>query len=177
MLYGIRTFISQIKNLIRWFPIIWNDRDWDHHYIFDILKTKLQHQAEYIGKKDRHTRAKYDAERMMLCVRLIEKIQQEYYSLEYTDYSETKFNWIKSKTHPNLYELDIQMISERYDDYFNKHKVATRIVKNNKKYQIWELTPDKYKDRLAMNVAQYNELRAQSLLFKILDKNIQSWWE
>ena len=74
-MYRIKQFFKQIHNLIRWFPIIWKDKDWDDHYIFEILKFKLKNQAEYIGKKDRHMSAKRDAEIMMLCVRLMDKVQ------------------------------------------------------------------------------------------------------
>jgi hypothetical protein len=35
-------YIKQgVKNLIYWFPIIWKDRNWDSHYIFEIMKHKL----------------------------------------------------------------------------------------------------------------------------------------
>ena len=27
-----------VQNLYKWFWIIWKDRDWDHHYIFEVLK-------------------------------------------------------------------------------------------------------------------------------------------
>jgi hypothetical protein len=29
--------------------IIWGDRDWDSHYIYEILKHKLKSQSQYIG--------------------------------------------------------------------------------------------------------------------------------
>ena len=78
-MYKIKQFFKRIYNLYRWFPIIWKDQDWDHSFIFDILKFKLKNQAEYIGYHDRHVSAKRDAEIMMLCVRLIDKIQNESY--------------------------------------------------------------------------------------------------
>mgnify|MGYP003351274053 CR=1 FL=1 len=87
-MYRIKRFFKRIYNLYRWFPIIWKDQDWDDYYIFEVLKFKLKNQAEHIGGKDRHTRAKRDAEKMMLCVRLIEKVQEEYYGCEYQDYHE-----------------------------------------------------------------------------------------
>ena len=77
-MYKIKQFFKRIKNLIRWFPIIWKDQDWDDHYIFEILKFKLKNQAKYISYHNRHISAKRDAEIMMLCVRLIEKVQDEY---------------------------------------------------------------------------------------------------
>ena len=75
--FYLRNFISGIKNLIRWFPIIWKDRDWDDRFIWQIMIQKIKFQAQYIGKRDRHTRAKRDAEIMMTCVRLMERVKQE----------------------------------------------------------------------------------------------------
>jgi len=78
-------FKRGIKNLIYWFPIIWRDRNWDSHYIFEILKHKLKAQSKYIGGRDIHAQSKRDAEVMMTCVRLMEKVQDEFYSSEYSD--------------------------------------------------------------------------------------------
>ena len=67
-----------VKNLYKWFRVIWNDRDWDHHYIFQVLKFKLEKQANYLTKNGFHNNAQRDAELMMTCVRLIDKLQNEY---------------------------------------------------------------------------------------------------
>jgi hypothetical protein len=77
-MYKIKQFFRRIYNLYRWLPIIWKDQDWDDHYIWEILKFKLKNQSKYIGTKDRHVSAKRDAEIMMLCTRLIDKIQSQY---------------------------------------------------------------------------------------------------
>lgn len=81
-MWRIRKFFKSVNSLIRWFPIIWNDRDWDHYYIFELLKHKLIFMSDTIRKKGNHTLAEYDADRMMLCVRLIEKVQTESYMEE-----------------------------------------------------------------------------------------------
>ena len=44
--YYYRIVTQGIKNLWRWFPIIWNDHDWDHTFIFKILRFKLQNTAD-----------------------------------------------------------------------------------------------------------------------------------
>lgn len=175
--WRINQFKKSVKNLIRWFPVMWKDRDWDDHYIWEILKTKLKYQSEYIGSRDIHVDAKYDAERMMWCVRLIDKIQDEFYSGEYMDYHESRFNWLDIEGDSENKQLDIQEISENYDEYFAKHKAAVRKVLANKELQIFELNDDNYKQRLAMNLGHYNEKRAQDLLFKILNRDIRGWWD
>jgi len=175
--WRFREFSRSIKNLIRWFPVIWKDRDWDDHFIWEILKFKLKNQAKYIGDRDIHTSAKYDAQRMMLCVRLIDKIQEEYYSMEYMDYHESNYNWLDIDDKPDYKELEIVEVSERYDEYFNQHKAAVRKVLANKEHQIFKLTEDDYKGRLAMNLSHYNEKRAQDILFRLLNRDIRGWWD
>ena len=92
--YYHKMFRTGVKNLIYWFPIIWKDRNWDSHYIFEIMMHKIKAQSKYIGERDIHTRAKRDAEIMMTCVRLMEKVQDDFYSSEYSDYHKTK-HWFE----------------------------------------------------------------------------------
>jgi hypothetical protein len=164
-MYKIKQFFKRIYNLYRWFPIIWKDQDWDDFYIFEILKFKLRNQSEYIGYHDRHTTAKREAEVMMLCVRLIEKIQNEYYACEYQKYHESEFIFINSESYPGRYEMDVKELSENFDEYFKKYPRIYKQVKAENKY------------RTAFNIARANEERAHKLLFKILEQNIRRWWD
>ena len=173
----IKRFIGNVYNLIRWFPVIWKDRDWDDYYIWEILKFKLKNQAKYIGDSDTHTRAKYNAEKMMLCARLIDKVQDEYYLMEHMDYHESDYNWLDVEDKPGYKELEIIEVSERYDEYFNQHRAAVRKILANKEHQIFELAEEKYKKRLAMNLSHYNEKRAQDILFRLLNRDIRGWWD
>ena len=55
--YMHKEFARGVKNLWKWFPVIWKDRDYDSYYIYELIRVKLQNQAKYIGDKDRHTEA------------------------------------------------------------------------------------------------------------------------
>jgi hypothetical protein len=103
----------------------------------------------------------------MLCVKLIEKIQDEFYGTEYLSYCDLEFKSIISKTHPDLYEMVIVEKSERYSDYFKKYPLIYRCVPDLKAS----------KDKIAFQIAQINENRAHKLLFKILEQNIKRWWD
>ncbi len=37
-----------IKNLIKWFPIIWRDSDWDYAYLLTIIAFKMENMAEHM---------------------------------------------------------------------------------------------------------------------------------
>ncbi len=149
-MYKIKQFFKRIYNLYRWFPIIWNDQDWDDHFIFEILKFKLKNQAEYIGYHDRHMSAKRDAEIMMLCVRLMDKVQHEYYGREYQDYYKSDMRFIPSESHPGSYEMEVEILEENFDDYFKKYPLIYRMVP--------DLNADK--ENIAFHIAKINEERA-----------------
>ncbi len=175
-MYKVKQFFKRIYNLYRWFPIIWNDQDWDDHYIFEILKFKLKNQAEYIGGKDRYIGAKRDAEIMMLCTRLIDKVQDEWYGREYLDYQKSEMKFTPSESHPGSYEMEFEELSEHYDDYFKKYPlIYKRVMSGEGMFNLEGREDDK--QRIAMNIAHLNHQRAHKLLFKTMQQEIESWWD
>ena len=110
-----------VQNLYKWFWVIWKDRDWDHHYIFEVLKFKLEKQAKHLSERNWHESSKHDAELMMTCVRLINKLQNE----EYYD---------------ELYNLD-ERSPEAIKTAIDKHNKAKRLlfkILNDKIEGFWD---------------------------------------
>lgn len=173
-MWRIRMFFRKLKNLWRWFPVIWKDEDWDDYYIFEILKFKLKNQAKYIGDRDFHTRAKRDAEIMNLCVHLIDKVQTEYYNTEYLDYEESKFNFIPIEGTTSS-KLEIEYTSDNLNDYFNKYPLVYNKVVT--KHNLVESDDPEVKHRIAMYMSRINHERACKLLFKVMERNIERWWD
>jgi hypothetical protein len=171
--YLHRDIIKGVKNLIRWFPIIWRDRDWDDDYIWAILKFKLKNQAKYIGNKDRHLSAKRDSEIMTLCVKLIDKVQTEYYQGEYTEYYKSDIYFVDSEMFPDSKEMKSEIIHENFDEYFAKYpKIYKQVIKEKET----PFTKDT-KLGIALNISHKNHNRAKKLLFTLMERNIERWWE
>ena len=169
-------FKRGIKNLIYWFPIIWRDRNWDSHYIFEILKHKLKAQSKYIGGRDIHTQSKRDAEVMMTCVRLMEKVQDEFYSSEYSDYHKTK-HWFEPADKEGYSTWESRILSEDFDSYIKKYPLIEKRVMNGEgPFQPISFKQED-KQRIAMNIGHINHNRARKLLFKIMEQNIEKWWD
>jgi len=82
-MYKIKQFFKRIHNLIRWTPIIWNDRDWDYYFIYEILKQKLKHTEAYIRKDGLHVFNEHDADSIKTAIEMIEKVQTEYHLDKY----------------------------------------------------------------------------------------------
>ena len=167
-----------IKNIWYWLPIIWKDRSWDSHYIFEIIIHKLKTQSKYIGSRDIHTRAKRDAEVMMTCVRLMKLVQDEFYSSEYSDYHETKhwFEDIPGKEGFSSWES--RLLNEDFDSYIKKYPlIYKRVMKGEGPFTLDGRDSLEIKGIVAMNIATINQDRAHKLLFKIMEENILGWWD
>ena len=115
--YLHKDIIKGIKNLWKWFPLVWKDRDWDHHFILETLKFKIVNTANYIKSHDRYVGADRDYEVMMTCVRLIEKIQEEDYDGEWGNYINQKMT-TKEIEGESSKILDFEIISENFKIYF-----------------------------------------------------------
>jgi hypothetical protein len=170
--YYPKYFVEGVKNLIRWFPIVWKDRDWDTHYIWEVMKFKLKNQAKYIGEHDRHMSAKRDAEIMKLCVKLMDRIQNEYYSAEYMNYHKSKYYFIDTEDE-NLKELKHHLLTENYDNFFAKYPLVYKKVMQTEQLPFRKDT----KEGIAINISRLNHIRARKLLFQILENNIEGWWD
>jgi len=183
--YKVRGFFTSVGNLIKWFPVIWKDRDWDDHYIFEVFKFKLEKQAKYIKEKGFHTNSDLDAKRMMLCVKLMEKVQEDFYTMEYMDYEEKDFFFVPTgegiEDGEGGYYMETRLKKENLNDFFKKYPLVYKKIVTNKKYHIFkmdneDLTSYEVKSRIALNIGRYNHERARKLLFKILSENIERWW-
>ena len=176
--WKIRDIYRSIRSVIRWFPVIWNERDWDDWYIYKILQTKLKFQSKYISDRDIHTRAKRDAEVMNTCVRLIDKLMEDFYDMEYLDYHESTFSFVDSDK-PDYKRLEITDTNENFDEFFKKYPLVYKKVLKDGDKNIFSLYEDGVlsKKRIAMNISQINHDRARKLLFNVMGDNINRWWD
>ena len=119
-MWRLRELKRSLLSLWYWLPIIWKDRNWDHHYIYEILKHKLKAQSEYIGRRGFHTRAQQDARNMRWCVSLIQKEQDEFYAMEYMDFEKTSFRFERCEDKEGFSELKIDVHEYDYEPYYKK---------------------------------------------------------
>ncbi len=175
--YYHKDFANGVKNLWKWFLVIWKDRDWDDHYIFEVLKFKINKQADYIGGRNIHVNAKRDAEVMRLVSKLIKLNQDEFYAMEYMDYHETKYDFIPTDETEKWFTMADELISERFDEYFKKYpRQYKKVMSGELKFHSKPIdTTDK--KIVAMTIAHANQERCHKLLFDILRDNIRRWWD
>ena len=79
-----RLVLYGIQNLIKYFNVIWNDRDWDFVYFFDLLKKKFECMEKYTRQYGCHENSEYDADNMKKCIELIDKLTKYDYYINHT---------------------------------------------------------------------------------------------
>lgn len=172
------SFIRGVKSVWYWLPVIYKDRHWDSHYIYEVLKHKLKAQAKYIGERDFHTRAQQDARNMSWCVSLIQKEQDDFYQMEYMDYEKTNFRFEPCEDKEGLSELKIDVQEYDFKPYFEKYPLIYKRVLNGE--GIFDIdSDDEYErqHRIALNISHINQDRCREILFRIMCNNINSWWD
>ena len=162
-------------NIWKWLPVIWKDRGYDHIFIFDILLKKLELQAECLTKYANHIQWEYDVSRINWCIRLIRLLKDDVYELEYMDYHEATHEFIPVDSTEEMYEMKSEYFNENFSEFFKKYKLQYKIAKGLSDEE-WP-----YNDRsdkcIAMWISSNNHVRARRLLFKILDRYIEHWWD
>lgn len=150
-----------IKNLILWFTTIWNDRWWDHSFIYTMLHKKLSLMEYSIRKHGHHTNADKDADKIKKCVLLLDRLMKDDYheiafKRHYEKWGEPQMNWKDTKEGSDLVQLCI--IHEG---------VKTEEDKKQERKQ--------FKTAAEME----NHLRQQDIdmLFDQMKKHIQTWWD
>lgn len=175
--YMHKEFARGVKNLWRWFPTIWKDRDWDDSYIFEIIRVKLEHQANYIGGRGIHVSANRDAEKMRLVAKLIQLQKDDFYSMEYMDYHNTEYDFVPTDETEKWFRMEDTLISENFDDFFKKYPRQYKKVLSGELNLYGKEVDETDKQRIAMEIAHENQERCRKLIFKIMSDEILHWWD
>lgn len=164
----LNQFKVGIQNLIKWFHVIWNDRDWDSWYTYEVLKKKLEFQRKYLVENNRVLSVPNDNFYITICLNLIERLQEDYYESEYQDYVEEDL-WFGKEDEKGWVEVDVKVQKENLQDYFDKYPLITE--------KVFVKHPNSSKMSLALGIAMENHQRCKKLLFKILNEKIEGWWD
>jgi len=150
-----------VRSLIQWFPIIWKDRQWDHFYIYVVLRHKLHLTEQLIRHHGHHVKHIEDADKIKKCVLILDRlIEDDYHENVYRNHDKKwgdgKMIFTDSTEHPGYSIMDIKYpnVKTKEDDKLQ-----------DKEYRRLMMKPE--------------ELRKQDIemLFKLMTKHIQTWWD
>lgn len=163
--YFFKRKYYQIKNIIRWIPILWNQFDFDYRYAIDVFKFQLLNMADFMeSNKAKCVGAKDRASRIRMIVRLMDKVYDEDYACEYQDKlkkiypKEGLFNW--------------SFVDTERGDGSSYLKYGYELTES--KEMIDKI--NKTKDFLFKESKEKQE-RAHKLLWNLIEHNIRGLWD
>lgn len=150
----LNSFVESVKNTVKWLPVIWKDKHWDHYYILEILKKKLEFQREYLVKNNRNLGVPNDNYYITVCLNLIERLQCDFYELEYVDDNFDEVAYLK----------DNKLLYKQTQIYLSKNQHRYCVPVTDKQLEL-------------RTAGQLKHKKAKKLLFKILEEKIEGWWD
>jgi len=161
--YFFKRKYRQIKNVIRWIPVIWNNFDFDYRYALEAFKFQLNNIATHMESDKAVTMtAAQRAQKIRTITKLMDKVYDEDYALEYFDeierlYGPREMNWEDDDTREG-YSTYQEFIYER--EYTQEQLKAI----------------SKHESRLHKE-SQAKQEKAHKLLWKLMEHNIRGFWD
>jgi len=163
--YWPRRKWRQIKNVIGWIPVVWNQFDFDYRYSLDVFKHQLSKQAKHMDSdRAMGMNSKIDAEKIRMVVRLMDKVYDEEYACEYQDK-------LKETYGDDVLEMEFFDIPDRPDYSTMKWKFEVYEKYESRREEIRENHDKWFKE------SHDKQERAHKLLYKLLEFYIRRWWD
>jgi len=71
-----------IENITSWFPLIWNDRDWDYSYLLRILNKKFDRMESYFNEYGITKTSESKARKILICKNLCKRLYEDDYMIK-----------------------------------------------------------------------------------------------
>lgn len=159
--YFFKRKYRQIERVIDFVPIIWKGYDFDYRYSLELFQKSLERQANFLESDKAYTmEAKHNASRIRTAIRLIDKVYDEEYGMEW-------INKIQEKYGKEVLEWDFEDTGD-----------GSGSVYVNYKYDKWNNAEEikKVKKEL-ITQSDEQQRKAEKLLWKFIEHNIKHWWD
>lgn len=148
--------IYGIQNIFIWLPVIWRDRDWDGHYVYEILYKKIADMEKHHQKYNPFVNKEKTLKRLRIARLLLKRITEHEYFENSLLPVERKYGDWPLETDPFFEPEPTEHGTYRlFDGRSKEHEAA------------WSR---------AMYHSMYMEKQDKDMLFSLLRKNLDRWW-
>lgn len=146
--YWIERKKYQFKQLKKWIPVIWSQYPWDFHYAIDVFRMKLEEIADCLESEDAMSLgAEYEASRIRLAIKLMDYVYGEKY---------------------------IEDVHNEIVATYGEWTVVQKWERDYTEEEIKEI--EKHSAKLYAQSYEKSK-KAHKLLWKIIERHIQHWWD
>lgn len=157
MIHKLNNIFINIKRIITWIPIIWNDRWWDSCFLLKIMETKLRQDAKNYREKGITVNSNQYAKQMLTAAILCKRLSSPNYTTP----------WDKGRAES----------THRFFEYMEAHeeKIGNLIIHSSAGYV--EEPSLKREFKWAMDREEEMQNQDRDLLLKIIQKHLFEWWD
>lgn len=162
MRYYIKNLLWRIHNTWSWAKLVWQFRWYEYGQVYAVMRFSLVKALENFDRsKVKYVGMESDMYYMRLCVKLIDRLQSEYY--EERAHKELDNRWGNYKT-----------ITETIND--GSPVVYKMVVK--RELDKTEADSKRYREDFVKtyNFWMNKHEKAKKLLFRILNEKLEKWW-
>lgn len=149
----IKHIVRGFKNLVKWFKVIWNDRDFDHYYLYVILEKKLKSIEETFS--DVHQIHQIDESRLHI-LRYVKISRMLLNQLMVDDFNTAEERDILAK-------IELDFVESEDDSHLMEIKTL-----NSPPIEVL---------REIIKSENQRKNKTRRLFFLILEKRLERWWD
>lgn len=161
-MYRIKNLLWRVKNTWSWAKFIWGLRGhYDYSVTYKILRFSLSKSVENFESSNiKYFGIDHDVYYMRLCIKLIDRIETEYY--DERAHEELEKRWGKYVT-----------TTQKVNDGITVYKMTVK-----RELDITEADSKRYKDDFikTYNFWMNKHTKAKKLLHRILEEKLENWW-
>ncbi len=166
--YPFRDFYRRTRNVLRWLPTIWKDRDYDDSYITEILIKKLEFTRDfYLSDKAYSAEADNVAEEIQEAINRLHQTKDSWEFYEDPAMEQLQQKWGLTAFSFEPYEHDKEGNVLTYELKTKTEKVNT------------EEEEEQYSKEFRKTVKEAREqyMKDKIKAYKFIAKNIDKWWD
>ena len=159
--YHVNRFFQKIKRVIDFFPIIWNGFDFDYRYALELFEYQLNRTADFLESDKAYTvKAKQNARRIRTITELMRKVYDEEYRMAHFDQMERFWG-----------EIDTEW-EDNNDGTFTFKGFKWQFAHTPEQQE----RAERQYSALAYD-AEKKHQRAKKLLWKLIEHNLEHFWD
>jgi hypothetical protein len=156
----IKWFFKQLKRSLGYFRASWGGYDWDYNYSINMFKYSLTRLQKHIDSKGHFSSSPQSARRLKTIIELMEKVYNDEYAFEYQDkmkalYGDNVLDFWSEDTGDGTGTSYLRFEYEKWD---NEEEV--------------DITHSKL-----LAESYFKQARAHKLLWRLIEHNIQYFWD
>lgn len=167
----LKQFLQGLRNIIRWMPTIYKDKDWDHSFITDMLQKKLEFTRQELVNANRFVGVEAVNKDITLALNLLERIKHSYYELEMYEYIKKSYDWQPADVTGDYLAMEATILEDHLDEYLAKYKRTAKKLRKKHRLKIADT------EKIAFRVSDYNQQKCERIFWKLMHYKLNHWWD